>query len=139
MQAQTFNKSNVDEPEDGQKRYIYVFIRTDISLEQQMVQANHAAAEAGRLFYRPDHGIASLVTLAVRNPARLAKAQRRLESLGLEHTVFFEPDWQMGYSAIGTRPVLEHERRHFREWQLWKPQVQFPTPQPEQAQEVAAC
>ena len=105
---------------DGLKRTIYVFVRTDLSLEQQIVQAAHAAVEASRRFYAPEHGVASLIVLAVSNLAALYKARNRLEDLELEHTVFFEPDWEMGHSALATRPVLDVERKIFKGWQLWK-------------------
>ena len=109
-----------DLPLDGLKRTIYVFVRTDISVEQQMVQAAHAAAEASRRFYEPHHGVASLIILAASGVPGLVKAQTQLEARGVEHTVFFEPDWEMGYSAIGTRPLLDSERPLLRGWQLWK-------------------
>lgn len=110
----------LDQAHDGLKRTIYAFVRTDLSPEQQMVQAAHAAAEAGRRFYRPEHGIASLIVLAVSNLQALYKAKTLLESMGIEHDMFFEPDWNTGHSAIGTRPLLDSERPLLRGYQLWK-------------------
>ena len=110
----------LDQVHDGLKRTIYAFVRTDLSVEQQMVQAAHAAAEAGRRFYRPEHGIASLIILAVSNLQALYKAKTLLESRDIEHDMFFEPDWNMGHSAIGTRPLLDSERRLMKGYQLWK-------------------
>lgn len=109
-----------DQAEDGLKRTIYVFVRTDLSLEQQMVQSNHASVEAGRLHYRPEHGIASLVLLAVPNQAALHRASTHLQALGIAHEMFFEPDWSMGHCALGTRPLLDDERPLLRGWPLWK-------------------
>lgn len=109
-----------DEAADGLKRTIYVFVRTDISPEQQMVQAAHAAAEASRLHYRPEHGIASLIVLAVPNKESLYRAATQLEALGIAHELFFEPDWEMGHSAMATRPLLDSERPLLRGWPLWK-------------------
>jgi hypothetical protein len=101
-------------------RTLYVLVRTDIPVAQQLVQAAHAAAEAARRYYRPSHGVASLVVLSVRGPAELLRARQRLEDLDVEHTVFFEPDGAMGDSAIGTRPLLDTERAALRGWPLWK-------------------
>ena len=87
----------LDQAHDGLKRTIYAFVRTDLSPEQQMVQAAHAAAEAGRRFYRPEHGISSLIVLAVSNLQALYKAKMLLERLDIEHDMFFEPDWNTGH------------------------------------------
>lgn len=134
----SFASSIPESAADGRKRTIYVFVRTDISLEQQMVQASHAAAEAARRFYRPEHGIASLIVLSASSPARLRKAQAQLQALGIEHDTFFEPSWDMGESAVGTRPLLEAERPLLKGWQLWKatPAV---APRSAERQEAAAC
>lgn len=117
------NQNNQDGATDGQKRTIYIFVRTDLSLEQQMVQAAHAAAEAGREHYRPEHGVASLIVLAVPSQDALYRAADQLEDWALEHELFFEPDWQMGHSAIGTRPLQDSERILLRGYPLWKPKL----------------
>jgi hypothetical protein len=109
-----------DQAADGLKRTIYVLVRTDISVEQQVVQAAHAAAEAGRLFYSLEHGIASLIVLSVPNKDALYRAATQLQALGIAHDVFFEPDWEMGHSALGTRPLLDSERKLMKGWPLWK-------------------
>ncbi len=114
---------------DGLKRTIYVFVRTDISVEQQMVQAAHAAAEAARLYYQPDHGIASLIILAVPNRQALYRAATQVEALGIAYELFFEPDWDMGHSALGTRPLLDTERPLLRGWPLWKLKTAQASPQ----------
>lgn len=105
---------------DGRKRTLYVFVRTDIELHHQLVQLGHAAAEAARKYYRPEHGVASLIALAVPDQRRLYAAQRELETLGLEHAMFFEPDFGIGDSALGTRPLLDEERKLLKRWPLWR-------------------
>lgn len=105
----------------GDRHTLYVFVRTDISPAQQMVQAAHAAAEAGRKFYRAEHGVASLIVLAVPSTGHLLAAAERLRAIGLEHTLFVEPDFGMGPSALGTRALTDGERRHLRSWPLWTP------------------
>lgn len=100
------------------KHTIYVLVRTDISLEQQAVQAAHAAAEAARDHYRPEHGIASIILLAVKDHADLHRARTKLHQRGIEHTLFHEPDFGMGDSALATRPLTSQERKLMRSWQL---------------------
>lgn len=53
--------------------YTYVLIRKDISPEQQLVQAAHAALEAGFSFERPDR-TSFLIMLQVQNQEELNQA-----------------------------------------------------------------
>lgn len=110
------------------KTRIYVFVRTDLVLAQQAVQAAHAAAEAGALFYRPEeHGVASLILLQLADIDALATTQAALAEKGIAFTTFHEPDQDatrapgtpVGLSAIGTRPMAPAEWSFLRKWRLW--------------------
>jgi hypothetical protein len=105
------------------KPYVYAFIRRDIPFAQQLVQVGHAALEAGREHYRSDE-IASFIVLEVADRAALEAAARRLDEHGIEHHLFFEPDFGMGHSALATRPVSGKERQLFRHWPLWRESVE---------------
>lgn len=98
---------------------IYVLVRTDIALPQQLVQAAHAAAEAGRAYYRAEHGIASAVLLAVPDRESLLLASARLAARDVAHQVFFEPDNGMGESALATGPLQGAARRALAGYPLW--------------------
>lgn len=83
-----------------------------------MVQACHAALEAGFAFKAPAEN-ASLVVLAVSNQAELKAAASLLKEKCIDHQLFFEPDGGMGYSALATRPIgLPTERKVLRKYQL---------------------
>jgi len=101
------------------KPYVYALIRRDIPFAQQLVQVGHAALEAGREHYRSDE-IASFIVLEVPDRAALEAAAKRLSELGIDHHMFFEPDFKMGYSSLATRPVSGKERQIFRRWPLWR-------------------
>lgn len=101
------------------KPYVYAFIRRDISFAQQLVQVGHAALEVGRAHYRGEE-IASFIVLEVPNLQSLEEAARFLSVKGIDHQMFFEPDFDMGHSAIATRPVSGDERKLFRRWPLWR-------------------
>ena len=105
---------------DTDKFTMYVLVRTDIDPVQQVVQAAHAAAEAGRAFYAARHGIASLIVLGVPNRDTLLAARDTLLQRGLETTLFFEPDFGMGESALATEPLDAALRRRLRDWPLLK-------------------
>ncbi len=105
------------------KPYVYVLVRTDISFEQQLVQASHAALEAGFRFNAPSE-IASVIVLAVPSQQALLEAAARLSARGVEHEVFFEPDFGMGYSALATRPLCSREERNLmRKYPLYRATV----------------
>jgi len=106
----------------SQKPYVYTFIRKDISKEQQIVQTAHATLQAGFVFEMPAE-ISNLVLLEVENEAELKMISEKLYEIGICHYMFFEPDNDMGFSAIATRPVFEKkERNFFSKWKLFKSQ-----------------
>ncbi|WP_434715834.1 hypothetical protein [Paraburkholderia sp. A3RO-2L] len=101
------------------KPYVYVLVRQDISPAQQLVQASHAALEAGFRFTQPEQ-TASVIVLAVPDRDALQAAATRLERYGIEHHMFFEPDFEMGHSALATRPLhLPKERHLMRKYPLF--------------------
>lgn len=105
------------------KRTLYVLVRKDIALEQQIVQATHAGVEAGRSFYLPQHGIASVILLAVPDMQALHAAQALLHAKGVKTELFHEPDFGMGDSALATEPLLEEQRKLLSSWPLWRAPV----------------
>lgn len=97
--------------------YIYTFVRQDISTEQQIVQIGHACHEAGKR--SRDHHVSTLVLLGAEDEDDLIAIKRELDTAGIDHYAFYEPDFQMGYSAICTRPITDRaEREFFRRWRL---------------------
>ena len=104
------------------KPYIYVLVRKDIPFEQQLVQVGHAAREAA-LAHPPLEGepIASVIVCEVPSRAALLEASKRLENYGIEHAVFFEPDFDMGESALATRSIMMKKERYlFQKYPLYR-------------------
>lgn len=92
------------------KPYIYVLVREDISLEQQLVQACHAASEAGASFNGCIRN-SSLIVCTVPDRAALLAARERLARYGIQTEMFFEPSWEMGHSALATQPITARKQR----------------------------
>ena len=102
--------------------YTYIFIREDIPLAQQLVQASHAALEAGFTFDKP-HKTSSIIMIGAKDKDDLYKIGERLDKHGIRHHMFFEPDFDMGHSAIATEPIHDLKtRRLMRKYSLYKPQ-----------------
>ena len=97
--------------------YVYVLVRRDLDPVTQLVQASHAAHEAGSRFPVTSAGT-HLVALGVRDELALERESIRLRAIGIEHHLFFEPDFGVGHSALATRPVFGAERRAFKGLQL---------------------
>lgn len=92
------------------KPYIYVLVREDIPLEQQLVQACHAASEAGASFNAQLRN-SSLIVCTVPDREALLAARARLARYGIRNEMFFEPSWEMGHSALATEPITDRKQR----------------------------
>lgn len=104
-----------------EKPYVYILVRQDIGLEQQLVQASHAALEAGFRFQMPTHDTASLIMLSAKDMPALQAAALDLEENGIDHHLFYEPDFgPMGHSALATRPLYGAERKLMRKYPLFR-------------------
>lgn len=99
--------------------YSYVLIRSDLSIEQQLVQAVHAGMKAvgehGNLC--PD---TRLAVLAVRDRAHLLQCAGELADAGIAFSLFEEPDYAMGASALATAPGPSLNLRCLKKLPLFK-------------------
>lgn len=102
---------------------VYVFVRTDLPLADQIVQAGHACLEAGSAFPLP--ACCRLIVLAAANREALCARLEFCRERGIRFRAFFEPDpvdgdiEPMGLAALCTEPVSHAQRRHFRRFRLW--------------------
>lgn len=106
----------------SQIKYTYVFVRRDIPLHAQLVQSAHAALELG-LQLSPDKKpdkTSFLILLNADNQSHLNEIARYLDDHDIEFHKFFEPDYDMGYTAICTEPLSQDKRKYFRKFNLWK-------------------
>ena len=102
--------------------YIYTFVREDISPEQKIVQVAHACHEAGKLLPHTEYRqVSSLILLSAKDEDDLMIIARKIDRAGIDFHMFYEPDNNMGYSAICTRPIFnQRERSFFRSWDLYR-------------------
>lgn len=98
---------------------MYVVVRTDLSLPQQLVQAAHAAHEAG-LRAEPGAEPSNLIALQVPDKQQLEQAMERFASR-VPIVPFYEPDDDQGLTAFATLPIDSEQRRHFSNFKLWRP------------------
>lgn len=94
--------------------YTYLFIRKDLTGPQRIVQTAHAAHEAGEHFGRHSH----MTLLGINDEQDLLKAAAHLDRNGIKYRMFFEPDYDTGYTAIATEPLRGEQRQPLRRYSL---------------------
>ena len=98
--------------------YSYVIVRTDLSAQQQTVQAIHAAMAA-----TAHHGGLTddtrLALLAARDQRQLYDIADALEREGIAFSLFEEPDHGIGASALATAPGPFARFRCLKRLPLW--------------------
>ena len=103
-----------------QARMSLIIIRTDLTHAQQMVQACHAASMAGHRFTGWEEDT-RMALLAARDLEQLANAADKLRAAGIDFHEFFEPDHDIGISAIATAPIpWKQATRALRHLPLWQ-------------------
>lgn len=107
---------------------MYTFIRQDMSLQHQLVQACHSSLEAGSNFKETDK-IPFLICLGMKNGDALVDAEQFLIRKGIKYHKFFEPDNDLGFTSITTEPLDKEQKRYFSSFGLWKykPEL-YPSP-----------
>lgn len=107
-------------PENWTTKHFFVFVREDLSIEQQTVQAAHAAYEAGIRFGQADGPYGSIVICVAQNSKELQKISIRLGYLNIKHHCFHEPDIPNDkLTAIGTESLSKDRRKPLRKYRLW--------------------
>lgn len=99
------------------KKYVYIFIRKDMSIQQQLVQASHAAHESG-LNHTQSTQSHSIIALGIDNKEQLEHLYQYF-SQQLECYPFYEPYKDMGLTAFATKPITEEYRGLFKQFKLW--------------------
>lgn len=98
---------------------VYVFVRTDLPIPAQAVQACHACHESGREFGAPQG--THLILLGVCNSTELCRIMGMCKAHGIRYVDFVEPDWEWGLTAIATEPISgSMGRKLFSEYELWQ-------------------
>ena len=65
--------------------------------------------------------IPSIVLIGVPNKKSLERVIQKLQKNNIDHTPFYEPDWNMGLSAVATTPNLTGEQRSaLKNYSIWR-------------------
>ena len=91
------------------------------------MQAAHAALEAGLKAGQSGKKFdetTSIILLEAKSEEKLLNAHERIKGLGIDCSLFFEPDDGLGYepsfTSFATEPITAEHRQHFKKYRLYK-------------------
>lgn len=99
---------------------MYAFVRTDLPIAQQGIQAGHAVLEAGIQHGPSPDGHPSLIYLEARDQEQLLEAKAHAEAAGLRTFPFHEPYQDWGLTAFACEPIPQDKRALFKGFNLWR-------------------
>lgn len=107
---------------DNKHGYIYVVVRKNLPLEQQLVQSCHASIEASRHYLSKAEEHPSVIVLVVKSEEKLKQIIQKLSQIQIRFQEFKEPDMGNSLTAIATCPLYNDERNFFKKFQLFRGQ-----------------
>ena len=96
--------------------YMYLFIREDLSIPQQIVQTAHAVDELGKRI-KSSANTNFMCLFGVKDESSLQMISEKLNQQGIDHEMFYEPDIA-AFTAIATRPLVGEERKIMKKYKL---------------------
>jgi hypothetical protein len=100
------------------KNHVYVFVRRNLSVQQQLVQASHAFWESGRHLHENHLDHPHLVVLGVSDETELLTVSQYLNNIGIKHSLFRESYFDNEATALATQPIFEDQRPLFSHFKL---------------------
>jgi hypothetical protein len=99
-------------------RWLYLFIRQDIPVAQQITQSNHATYSLA-LAYNPACDIPNIVTIGVPDLAALKRVQYKLVQNQIPHYAWTEPDFDLGFTSITTVPLDFNQKQILKNYRVY--------------------
>lgn len=98
--------------------YVYIFVRQDLSKEQQLVQAAHATLVLGSKLDKKKFDAAELYFAVIGVPklTSFCQVMKDLKKHGTEYECFYEPDQGNTMTAIATYPIPKEDRKNLLEY-----------------------
>jgi len=91
-------------------KFIYCFIRKDLSEAQRIIQLAHAAFEAGKC-YGGEELPPSICLFEVSDEKELLNAAKFIKKHKIRYQMFFEPDNRGHFTAIVSEPISDLGQR----------------------------
>lgn len=95
-----------------------MFVRKDIPLQDQFVQALHAVERLYSI-YQPEEEVPNIIAIGVRNTASLNRVLGIIKDNQVPHYAWSEPDNDLGFTSIATIPIDSEQKKVFEKYRLW--------------------
>ena len=93
--------------------YMYIFIRGDLSSQQQIIQAAHSSTYIGSKYGGDSH----IVLCGVKCENGLYDISEYLEGNSIDFHMFYEPDVK-SYTSLTTEPLKGDKRKLMKKFKL---------------------
>jgi hypothetical protein len=90
--------------------YVYIFVRQDLSPEQQLVQAAHVTLVLGNKLKRTDVSELYFSVIGIPQLSDFCQVMKDLKAHGSKYEIFYEPDQGNTMTAIATHPIRKDAR-----------------------------
>lgn len=97
--------------------YLYMFIREDLPIPQQIIQTAHAVDELNKEYPHTTRNY--MVLLSAKDEIDLFRISQELKEKEIFHHMFHETDIN-AYTAIATRPLIGDERSPMKKYKFKK-------------------
>lgn len=103
--------------------YIYVFIRQDLALADQLGAHGHAIERLITLS-RPNLGLPAIITIGIPHAKSMDKVEGKVRANNLPYFAWIDPDFkELGVTSIATYCETEAERNVLRNYRLYDPRA----------------
>lgn len=102
----------------SEPEYIYIFVRQDLSPEQQAVQAAHVTLVLGNKLKRDDVSELYFTLIGIPRLIDFKEVAKELKEHGTKYEVFYEPDQGSTLTAIATHPIPKSRRGNLLKYKL---------------------
>jgi hypothetical protein len=99
-------------------RYIYVFVRQDLTVPQQLVHSNHAVYHMAT-GYDWCRGTPAIVVIGIPNLKSLNRVAEKMRKENIDCYMWLDPDVNMGTLAIATVPLDLEKRAALSNYRLY--------------------
>lgn len=106
-------------------KYIYVFVRQDLTIAQQLVHTNHAVYEMAKQHFQHvlEYPVPTLIVIGMPDEKAMSRVAQKLYDNGINCLIWEDSEHaDLGlYLAIATVPLDLKQKELLKDYRLYKP------------------